>query len=127
MEGDSMKNRSILLVSACIILFMTHIACARDVDVPVGGDIQQAIDDVSSAGGGTVNLAAGVHQIDTSIKIKSNVTLNGTGSAATTIQTNQVIKSIEQASEGMENVTIRNLNITGVAVHGSHAISHRIL
>jgi polygalacturonase len=101
---------------------MAQTVGALDVNVPVGGDIQKAVDEVSSAGGGLVLLAEGVHRIDTSIKMKSNVVLSGKGAGVTTITTAKVIKLMEQASEGLENITIQNLNITGVAVHGSHAI-----
>ena len=109
------------LVAALLIVFTTQLNAATR-SVSPGESIQDAIDYVSANGGGTVTLAAGVHPISTSIKMKSNVTLSGAGSTATTINTSKVIKSIEQASEGLQNVTIQNLNITGVAVHGSHAI-----
>jgi parallel beta-helix repeat protein len=97
-------------------------AGALDLDVPLGGDIQQAIDQVAAAGGGTVQLAAGIYPIHTSIKMKSDVTLSGAGRTATTITTPEIIRLIEQASEGLQHVTIRDLSLTGVAVDGSHAI-----
>jgi len=117
-----MKNGAMLLVPLIALCLATRTADALDLSVPVGGDIQDAIDKVSSADGGSVNLAAGVHRIDTPIRMRSNVTLSGKGSAATTIKTSKIIKSIRQASEGLKNVTIQDLSITGVAVNGSHAI-----
>ncbi len=117
-----MKTWKQLFVSTVALHLVAQTAGALDVNIPVGGDIQKAIDRVSSAGGGSVTLSAGVHRIDTSLKMKSNVALSGKGATVTTIKTDKVIKLIEQASEGLENVTIQNLNITGVAVHGSHAI-----
>ncbi|GAA3510901.1 hypothetical protein GCM10022393_25690 [Aquimarina addita] len=81
--------------------------------VSLGGDIQDAIDYVSSTGGGTVTLAAGTFTINESLKIKSNVTLQGSGTYASTIKTTQNIKIIEQAGYGLKNITIRNLTLTG--------------
>lgn len=117
-----MKNGKTLCILAIALFLVIQTAVALDVDVSVGDSIQEAVERVSLAGGGTVNLGAGVHQISTSIKIESNVTLSGAGHSTTTINTAKVIKSIEQASEGLQNVTIQNLTITGVAVNGSHAI-----
>ncbi len=117
-----MKNGKTLCILASTLFLMIQTAGAIDVDVSVGDNIQEAVDRVAAAGGGMVNLGAGIHQISTSIKMKSNVTLSGAGHSETTINTSKVIKSIEQASEGLRNVTIQNLTITGVVVNGSHAI-----
>lgn len=105
------------------LLLALHPARALDVDVPFGGDIQAAIDEVSEAGGGAVNLAAGEYPITRPIRIRSRVTLNGRGPAETAIVTDRAIKSIEQASEGLERVIIRNLSITGILDNESLAIS----
>ena len=93
-----------------------------DLEVPLGGNIQQAIDRVAKAGGGTVSLAKGVHTISKPILIRSNVTLEGAGAEATTLRTDQPIKLIVQASEGLRNITIRDLNLIGVAADSSLAI-----
>ncbi len=109
-------------VARVLFLLLIQPAGALDVNISVGDSIQEAIDQASLAGGGTVHLGAGVHQISTPIKMKSNVTLSGAGHKVTTVNTHKVIKSIEQASEGLQNVIIQNLTITGVARHGSHAL-----
>jgi parallel beta-helix repeat protein len=83
------------------------------VNVPLGGDIQKAIDQVATAGGGTVNLAAGTYYTTSTLMIKSNVTLNGQGNPTTTI-TGGKFNIIQNATEGLTNVTIQNLKITGV-------------
>ena len=83
------------------------------VSVPLGGDIQAAIDQVAAAGGGTVNLASGTYHTTATLKIKSNVTLNGQGNPTTTI-TGGNFNIIEEAAEGQSNMTIQNLKITGV-------------
>ena len=112
-----MKTRKARFVFAIAVVLMAQTAGALDLDVPVGGDIQKAIDEVSSAGGGSVNLAAGVHRLDAPIRMRSNVKLCGKGAGATTLKTSKVIKSIVQASEGLRNVTIEDLGITGVPTH----------
>ncbi|MDT3401188.1 parallel beta-helix repeat protein [Mucilaginibacter terrae] len=83
------------------------------VNVPLGGNIQHAIDQVSASGGGTVNLASGTYNITSPLKIKSNVTLNGSGNATTTINGGN-FNVIQQNNEGLTNVTIQNLKVTGV-------------
>lgn len=82
------------------------------VSVPLGGNIQHAIDSVATAGGGTVNLASGTYTITATLKIKSGVTLSGVGTPNTTI-TGGNFNIIENATEGLSNVTIQNLKITG--------------
>ena len=54
------------------------------VTVPVGGDIQAAIDGLTS--GGTVALTSGVYTIDSCINLDSNVVLDGGGATIRTTQ-----------------------------------------
>ncbi|WP_025744119.1 carbohydrate-binding protein, partial [Aquimarina pacifica] len=95
------------------ILLTSFSIYAVDITVPLGGNIQDAIDDVNESGGGTVTLAAGTFTVTSSLKIKSNVTLQGSGIYASTIATTQNIKIIEQSGYGLSNITIRNLTLKG--------------
>lgn len=83
------------------------------VTVPLGGNIQAAIDQVASSGGGTVNLSSGTYTLSATLRIKSNVTLNGAGNPATTLKGGN-FNVIQQNAEGLTNVTIQNLKVTGV-------------
>lgn len=85
------------------------------INVPLGGNIQNAIDQVAADGGGTVNLATGTYTLNSTLFIKSNVLLNGAGNPATTIKASGAFNVIENATEGMKNVTIRNLKVQGVS------------
>lgn len=60
-----------------------------------------------------MNLASGTYHTTATLKIKSNVILNGQGNPATTI-TGGNFNIIEEAAEGQSNMTIQNLKITGV-------------
>ena len=95
---------------------------ALTVNVPAGAAtaaIQNAIDQVSAAGGGTVNLAAGTYSLTAPIKMKSNVTLNGAGTPATSIAITGNFTGIGHASEGLCNLTVQNLKLVGSGVWGS--------
>ncbi len=93
-----------------------------------GENIQDAIDDVHANGGGVVTLTAGVHNITSPVQIKSNVTLQGEGNLASTLETMSDIKMIIQAGYGLNNVAIQNLVLRGSPTKnagGIHLISYR--
>ncbi|MBT4139124.1 MAG: DUF1961 family protein [Candidatus Latescibacteria bacterium] len=92
---------------------------AENRSVSPGENIQLAIDDVSVSGGGIVTLKAGTHHISEPVKIKSNVTLQGEGTLASTLKTDSNIKMIEEHDNGLVNVTIQNLKIIGT--NASHS------
>jgi hypothetical protein len=83
--------------------------------VPVGGDIQAAINGAAALGGGTVNLAAGVYPIASTIIMQSGCTLNGLGST-TILQGPNAAYSwpiIQSTSDYNHDITIQNLVIDG--------------
>ncbi|GAA3652421.1 hypothetical protein GCM10022397_41200 [Flavivirga jejuensis] len=86
---------------------------AADQTVAPGGDIQSAIDNVATSGGGTVTLAAGIHHIVTPVRMKSNVTLQGEGDWASLLKTTVNMNMIIADAEGLVNLIIRNLAIEG--------------
>ena len=66
------------IMASLLFVFSSQLNAA-DQSVSEGGDIQAAIDSVASSGGGTVSLASGTYMLSSSIKMKSNVTLEGVG------------------------------------------------
>lgn len=82
--------------------------------------IQSAINEASSSGGGTVTLAAGVYSVTESIYLKSNVTIEGAGKGMTILR----IEAENLGSRGAltsdnsspaVNVIIRDLTVDGIA------------
>jgi len=98
-----------VLVSALTV----STAKALDVTVPLGGNIQTAINQVNAAGGGNVILQAGTYTNSVALNMLSFVTLTGQGPSSTTITNSGFTNVIQQASEGLANVTIANLRVTG--------------
>lgn len=85
-------------------------------NVALGGDIQAAINAASSAGGGTVNLAAGTYNISTPIVPKSNVTLKGQGSGAggTVIYNSlgvDMVIMVDGRAGGIDDAIFQNLSV----------------
>ncbi len=102
---------------AVLLLFTATVVNAIDVNVPAGNsdEIQVAINSVAAAGGGTVQLAAGTYVLNSSIKMKSNVTLQGAGTA-TRLElpldaTYAMI--VDDGTEPCINMTIRNMLLDG--------------
>ena len=87
---------------------------AADENVPLGGDIQNAINIVADSGGGIVTLAKGTHIVTVPLRMKSNVTLQGEGYRESLIKTNDHIQIIIADSEGLVNLVIQNLAIEGI-------------
>ncbi len=121
-SGKAGKNAVGLLLATGICLFTGKPAQGLDISVPIGGDIQSAVDQVSASGGGTVNLATGTYVLNSSLRIKSKVTLNGSGNQATVLQATGGFTAIQQASEQLDNVAIQNLSIIGKRVSWAQGI-----
>jgi hypothetical protein len=110
-----------------VLLVFTANLNAATRSVAPGESIQSAIDYVNSNGGGTVTLAAGIHNITSPVQMKSNVTLQGEGNLASTLKTTNDIKMIIQSDYGLVNVTIQNLVLIGSPTKnagGIHLISY---
>src|SRR5271165_5471225 len=101
----------VFIVLICALAVST--AKALDVTVPLGGNIQTAINQVNAAGGGNVILQTGTYATSVPLSIKSFVTLTGQGASSTTITNSGFTNVIQQASDGLANVTIENLRVTG--------------
>ena len=117
-----MKNRlavliAILLVGSAVNVIVadaTNQTITPSVNVPQGGNIQTAIDQVSASGGGSVILSKGTYSISSPLRIKSNVKLFGAGRGATIISNGGgEFNVIYRDSEGLSNVTIANLTVVG--------------
>ena len=88
---------------------------ATVVNLPAGGDVVGAVAQVAIAGGGTVNLVAGVYHITSSINLGSNVTINGQGSSTVIYapQTPNGVAMMAAANGAVSNVIIENLVLDG--------------
>lgn len=109
-------KKSYILKKVILFVFFTSLygqIQALDITVPVGGNIQTAINSVASSGGGTVTLSAGTHVITTPVRMKSNVTLQGEENWSSLLKTTINMKMIIANAEGLVNLTIQNLAIEG--------------
>lgn len=105
------KKTTVLFI---LILFkFTFSANALDISVPLGGDIQAAIDEVADSGGGNVILSSGTYIVNSTIKIKSNVSIIGAGMEDTIIQSSGPFTIINQFGEGQSNMVIKDLTVIG--------------
>lgn len=111
-----------MAVVILLVVFTARLDAATRSVAP-GESIQAAMDEVHADGGGIVTLQAGTHSITTSVKIKSNVTLQGEGEWDSKIKTTESIKLIEQNNYGMVNVTVRNLELQGTNASDGGGIS----
>ena len=102
--------KTLLVLSLSLTAQFIH---ALDKTVALGSSIQTAIDQVTASGGGIVTLAAGTHTITSTIKIKSNVTLQGSGTYASRIFTSADINMIEADKEGLVNLVFQNFEMIG--------------
>jgi|GEM_PF-2215150 len=79
--------------------------------------IQEAIDQVHAAGGGTVRLPEGIHELTATLWLRSNVALVGDGRESTvlreapTLGARPIIMIIGSADQRVENVALRRLTI----------------
>jgi parallel beta-helix repeat protein len=104
-----------------VLTFSAGSCLALDLSVPAGGDIQSAINRVSDAGGGTVGLAAGTYPLTETLLIKSKVHLTGKGPGQTTIAGGD-FTVIRQAAEGLTDVRIEHLRVTGEQTKACYGI-----
>jgi parallel beta-helix repeat protein len=87
------------------------------VDVAVGESIQAAVDDVAAAGGGTVNLASGRHNISAPIELRSGVALQGQGRGGdgmTTIYNDlgtDMVIMLDGRDGGLSDVIVKDLKV----------------
>ncbi|APZ45839.1 hypothetical protein BW723_05805 [Polaribacter reichenbachii] len=101
-----------------ISLNYSQASLASNTTVYPGGNIQNAINSMSSSGGGTVYLAAGNHIISSSIILKSNVNLEGVSSANyydVIIMPNSTSfnEPLIANSSPIVNINLRNFKIRG--------------
>jgi len=117
-------NKKMAIIFVAILLGIVEIGFAAAPDWTViapGGDIQTAIDNVST-NGGVVYLNAGTYNISSTIQVKSKVTLMGAGRAATIINYTGTGAALEvNNTSGVYNWVIKDLRVT--ATQGAHAIS----
>ncbi len=125
-------------LALCFGLFLTAIPCQTvkadaktateattvsnyTVTIPKGAtanDIQSAIDKAYDAGGGVVTLSSGTYTLNTSIELKSNVTLQGQGINSTCLKKEagyQVPegKGVVYSTGGLTNAIVKKLAIDG--------------
>ncbi|MCD4739608.1 right-handed parallel beta-helix repeat-containing protein [archaeon] len=96
---------------------------------PTGENIQTAIDDAESTGGGTVWLPAGTLVPSSTIYLKDNVRLVGKGMGITTIkaESNYGGTMIRSSSSARQlNVTVSDLTIDGNYVMGNPLYLHSV-
>ncbi len=93
-----------------------------DVTVPLNGNIATYVTDVGNAGGGTVKLKAGTYHLISPILIQSNTTIIGKGAGTIILapQTPHGWSMIQNASDGISNVTFENLVIDGNIPRGAY-------
>ena len=93
-----------------------------DVTVPLNGNIATYVAQVGAAGGGTVTLKAGTYNLTTPILIQSNTTIIGQGAKTIILApaTPHGWSMIQNASEGITNLTFENLVIDGNIPRGAY-------
>jgi polygalacturonase len=117
-----MRNRLYFLLSFLMIGYLSVVSASATnniegnnvLSVNPGESIQEAIDALSSKGGGVVVIGEGMHVVTSPIRVKSNITLRGEGQWNSKISTTQNMKVIVQDADGIRNITIENLEISGI-------------
>jgi len=91
------------------------------INVPEGGDIQAAVQQVYNAGGGTVSLAAGTYNLTQGIIIPSNTTIEGQGSSTVILgpKTPNSLDLIGAPLGSVSNIIIKNLVLDGNIPRGA--------
>jgi hypothetical protein len=91
------------------------------VTVNPGESIQAAVDSVSTSGGGVVLLKEGIHVINSTINMKSNVSLVGEGEDRTIIKQGPDLNNgaitgdcSSSASPGLTNIVLKDFTLEGV-------------
>ena len=99
----------------------THQVTSKVINVAAGGDVVSAVAAAANAGGGTVNLAAGVYNITNSINLGSNVTIKGHGADTVVYapRSPNSIAMIAAANGAVSNVIIEDLVLDGNIPQGA--------
>lgn len=92
---------------------------AANQTVAVNGNIQAAIDNCASSGGGTVSVGSGTGTISTSLRMKSKVQLSGAGNPTTTLNAGADTRVITKNGEGQTSFGVRNMKVYGRGTSGS--------
>jgi len=110
------------LLSLAFALAAAPTAHALNVTVPLNGNIGIYVEEVGNAGGGTVTLKAGTYNLPSPIAIQSNTTIIGQGAKTIILAppTPHGWSIIQNASEGISNLTIENLVIDGNIPRGAY-------
>ena len=79
-------------------------------------DLQQAINNVSEAGGGVVSFEQGTYVLNDTIELKSDVTLQGAGTGATVLQKSETLtipdgQGLLYTKGGVQDAILRDLTI----------------
>lgn len=99
---------------------------AREVTVAPGQSIQAAVDQLGADGlGGVVRLVPGVYQVDSTINLKSRITLVGAGAERTEIHYTGVRAALSTTTTPLTDVVVKDLTLSGT--RGSANIAHGIL
>jgi hypothetical protein len=95
--------------------------------------IQQNLDAVHNAGGGTLHLKAGTYTISSPIKMYSNITLEGAGQGSTIVQTPSSSFASEIINDGthasgpvLSNMTIQNMTLDGRGMNALNSMGIQI-
>jgi hypothetical protein len=106
-----------IFITVVAVFCYTNNTYAQDVTVYSGDgyDIQNAIDEVSAAGGGTVSLEAGTYILYESLEMSSDITLEGVGTATRLELPSgaNYAMIVDDGTEPCENMTIRNMLLNG--------------
>ncbi len=78
-----------------------------------GSTIQKAIDKVSAVGGGAVYVREGTYQVNRTIMLPNNVSLEMAGPNITILQANSIAGSLIQSSERLSRTLVDGFRTTG--------------
>lgn len=115
------KNAFKYLIAIFLVASIAQLNAA-DRKVSPGESIQAAIDYVNSNGGGTVYLERGIHIVTSTIKMKSNVTIQGAGKYNTTVRNTGNFDVISQFEYGQNSMTFLDFTIIGKNNEGCFGI-----
>jgi hypothetical protein len=95
------------------------------INLPAGGNLPAAVAQITAAGGGTINLAAATYNLTSTLKIPSNITINGQGSSTILLgpQTPYTWDLIDDAAEGVSNITFSNFVVDGNIPRGAYLVT----
>ncbi len=117
-----MKNKTSFALRGLVAAFLAASSTqlfALVVSVAPSGDIQAAIDQVAAAGGGTVNITSGTATRTASLRMKTNVVVNGAGNPTTTLNAGGDFTVFVNDVEGESGVTLQNIKLVGRGGTGS--------